>query len=58
MFCGYQKSSEWHDRFARHRKDHTLHDHSEKYGDISGLLDKRSDVGSEEFSDSHWLLKK
>ena len=53
MFSRNQKSREWHDRFARYRENHTLHDHSEEYGDISGLLNKCSDVGREEFGNSH-----
>ena len=53
MFSRYQKSCEWHDSFTWHRKDHAFHHHSQKDSDISRLLDKGSDIGCEEFGDSH-----
>ena len=45
LLCRHQQSCQWHDRFTRYRKDHTLHHHSDEDRDISGMLDKSSDIG-------------
>jgi len=58
LFHRNQESCERHNRFARHRQNHTLHYHSNKNRDISGLMDKRSDIGCKKFSDSHTKLTK
>jgi len=49
----YQKSCKRHDGLARHWQNHALHHHSDEDGDISGLMDEGSDIGREEFRDSH-----
>jgi len=56
MFRCYQKACERHNGFTRHRKDHTFHHHSDEDSNISCRLDKLSDIGCEEFGDSHIQL--
>jgi len=53
LFRRYEKSCEWHDSFARHRKNHALHHHSDEDRDISCLMDECGDVGREKLRDSH-----
>ena len=55
MFCRHQKSCEWHNRFARYRKYHALHHHSDENRNIASLLDKCGNIGRKKLRDSHLL---